>query len=229
MPNSRKILIVDDDAELRDALGEQLSLYEEFRAVAAENGRLGVDAATAGQIDLVIMDVGLPDIDGREAARILRRNGFKAPIIMLTGHDTNSDIILGLESGANDYVTKPFRFAVLLARIRTQLRQHEASEDAVFTIGPYTFRPSSKMLLLNPNSSKVRLTEKEVSILRYLYRSGQRPVSRETLLQEVWGYNSEVTTHTLETHIYRLRQKIEKDTTAPVILVTETGGYRLVP
>jgi DNA-binding response OmpR family regulator len=229
MPNSRKILIIDDDAELRDALGEQLSLYEEFQAVAAENGRLGVEAATAGQIDLVIMDVGLPDIDGREAARILRRNGFKAPIIMLTGHDTDSDIILGLESGANDYVTKPFRFAVLLARIRTQLRQHEASEDAVFTIGPYTFRPRSKMLLLNPNSSKVRLTEKEVSILRYLYRAGPRPVSRETLLQEVWGYNSEVTTHTLETHIYRLRQKIEKDTTAPVILLTETGGYKLAP
>ena len=229
MPNSRKILIIDDDAELRDALGEQLSLYEEFQAVAAENGRLGVEAATAGQIDLVIMDVGLPDIDGREAARILRRNGFKAPIIMLTGHDTNSDIILGLELGANDYVTKPFRFAVLLARIRTQLRQHEASEDAVFTIGPYTFRPRSKMLLLNPNSSKVRLTEKEVSILRYLYRAGPRPVSRETLLQEVWGYNSEVTTHTLETHIYRLRQKIEKDTTAPVILLTETGGYKLAP
>ena len=99
MPNSRKILIIDDDAELRDALGEQLSLYEEFQAVAAENGRLGVEAATAGQIDLVIMDVGLPDIDGREAARILRRNGFKAPIIMLTGHDTDSDIILGLEFG----------------------------------------------------------------------------------------------------------------------------------
>ena len=229
MPNSRKILIIDDDAELRDALGEQLSLYEEFQAVAAENGRLGVEAATAGQIDLVIMDVGLPDIDGREAARILRRNGFKAPIIMLTGHDTDSDIILGLELGANDYVTKPFRFAVLLARIRTQLRQHEASEDAVFTIGPYTFRPRSKMLLLNPNSNKVRLTEKEVSILRYLYRAGPRPVSRETLLQEVWGYNSEVTTHTLETHIYRLRQKIEKDTTAPVILLTETGGYKLAP
>jgi DNA-binding response OmpR family regulator len=221
--------LIDDDAELRDALGEQLSLYEEFQAVAAENGRLGVEAATAGQIDLVIMDVGLPDIDGREAARILRRNGFKAPIIMLTGHDTDSDIILGLESGANDYVTKPFRFAVLLARIRTQLRQHEASEDAVFTIGPYTFRPRSKMLLLNPNSSKVCLTEKEVSILRYLYRAGPRPVSRETLLQEVWGYNSEVTTHTLETHIYRLRQKIEKDTTAPVILLTDTGGYKLAP
>jgi DNA-binding response OmpR family regulator len=229
MPNTRKILIVDDDPELRDALTEQLSVYEEFEAAAAEDGSRGMQAAKEGQIDLVIMDVGLPDIDGREAVRILRRNGFKAPIIMLTGHDTDSDTILGLELGANDYVTKPFRFAVLLARIRTQLRQHEASEDVVFTIGPYTFRPGSKMLLLNPRGSKVRLTEKEISILRYLYRAGQRPVSREKLLQEVWGYNSGVTTHTLETHIYRLRQKIEKDAAAPAILVTETGGYKLVP
>ena len=228
MLNARKILIVDDDSELRDALTEQLSLHEEFEALAVENGSKGVQTARAGQIDLVIMDVGLPDIDGREVVRILRKNDFKAPIIMLTGHDTDSDTILGLELGANDYITKPFRFAVLLARIRAQLRQHEASEDAIFTIGPYTFRPSSK-LLLNPKGNKVRLTEKETSILRYLYRAGQRPVSRETLLQEVWGYNSGVTTHTLETHIYRLRQKIEKDAAAPAILVTEAGRYKLVP
>src|SRR5262249_54027748 len=119
-------------------------------------------------------------------------------------------------------------FAVLLARIRAQLRQHEASEDAVFTIGPYTFRPSSK-ILLNPKGNKVRLTEKETAILRYLYRAGQRPVSRETLLQEVWGYNSAVTTHPGETHIYGLRQKVEKDAASPAILVTEAGGYKLVP
>ena len=227
MPNTRKILIVDDDPQLRDALTDQLSLHEEFEAAAAENGTKGVQVAKEGQVDLVIMDVGLPDIDGREAVRILRRNGFKAPIIMLTGHDTDSDTILGLESGANDYVTKPFRFAVLLARIRTQLRQHEASEDAIFAIGPYTFWPASK-LLLNQEGSKLRLTEKETSILRHLYRAGERPASRERLLQEVWGYNSGVTTHTLETHIYRLRQKIEKDATAPAILVTAAGGYKLV-
>ena len=228
MINARKILIVDDDAELRDALVEQLALHEEFTASAVDTGSKGVQEAKAGQVDLVIMDVGLPDIDGREAVRILRKNGFKAPIIMLTGHDTDSDTILGLESGANDYITKPFRFAVLLARIRAQLRQHEASEDAVFSIGPYTFRPSAK-LLLSPKGNKVRLTEKETAILRYLYRAGQRPVSRETLLQEVWGYNSGVTTHTLETHIYRLRQKVEKDAATPAILVTEAGGYKLVP
>ena len=228
MSNKHKILVIEDDLELRGALTDQLSLYEEYEAVAAENGNKGVQMAKTEQIDLVIMDVGLPDIDGREAARILRRNGFKAPMIMLTGHDTDSDIILGLESGANDYVTKPFRFAVLLARVRTLLRQYETSEDAVFTIGPYTFRPSSK-LLLNLNGSKVRLTEKETSILRRLYRAGQRSVPRQTLLQDVWGYNSEVTTHTLETHIYRLRQKIEKDAIVPAILITEVGGYKLMP
>ena len=228
MPNTRRILIVDDDPEMRDALTEQLSLHEEFEAIAVENGSQGVQAVKDGRIDLVLMDVGLPDLDGREVVRILRRNGFTEPIIILTGHDADSDTVLGLESGANDYVTKPFRFAVLLARIRAQLRQHEATDSAVFTIGPYTFRPSSK-LLLNPKGNKVRLTEKETSILRYLYRAGQRPVSRETLLQEVWGYNSGIDTHTLETHIYRLRQKIEKDPAAPAILVTHAGGYKLMP
>jgi DNA-binding response OmpR family regulator len=228
MPNVRKILIVEDDAELRAALVEQLALHDEFQPVAVENGMKAVSDAKSEQADLVIMDVGLPDIDGREAVRMLRKDGFKAPIIMLTGHDTDSDTILGLESGANDYVTKPFRFAVLLARIRAQLRQHEASEDAIFNIGPYSFHPSSKVLL-NPKGQKVRLTEKETAILRFLYRAGQAPMSRETLLQEVWGYNSGVTTHTLETHIYRLRQKVEKDAANPAILVTEAGGYKLVP
>src|SRR5216110_1796375 len=141
MTNSRKILIVDDDAELREALVEQLALHEEFESIAVDTGAKGVQAAKAGQIDLVIMDVGLPDVDGREAVKVLRKNGFKAPIIMLTGHDTDSDTILGLEAGANDYVTKPFRFAVLLARIRAQLRQYEQSEDATFTVGPYLFKP----------------------------------------------------------------------------------------
>ena len=135
-------------------------------------------------------------------------------------------LFLGLDAGANDYVTKPFKFAVLLARIRAQLRQHEQSEDAVFTIGPYTFKPASK-LLVDEKGGKVRLTEKETAILKYLYRTGDKVVSRETLLHEVWGYNAGVTTHTLETHIYRLRQKIEKDPSNAEILVTETGGYKL--
>jgi len=228
MANSRKILIVDDDADLREALAEQLGLHEEFAVTTAETAAKAMAAVKAAPYDLVIMDVGLPDLDGREAVRMMRGDGFKPPIIMLTGHDTDSDTVLGFESGANDYVTKPFRFAVLLARIRAQLRQHDASEDATFTIGPYSFRPSAK-LLVNGKGGKIRLTEKETAILRFLYRAGERPVPRETLLQEVWGYNSGVTTHTLETHIYRLRQKVEADAAAPAILVTEAGGYRLVP
>src|SRR5437763_2805328 len=180
---AKKILVVDDDDALRESLVEQLSLYEEFETDQAATGAKGVQQARQGRVDLVVMDVGLPDMDGREAVKLLRKGGFKAPVIMLTGEDSESDTILGLEAGANDYVTKPFRFAVLLARIRAQLRQHAQSEDAVFSIGPYTFRPSSK-LLLNPKGNKVRLTEKETAILRYLYRAGQRPVSRETLLQE---------------------------------------------
>ena len=228
MATTRKILVVDDEAELRQALAEQLALHEEFETETAETAQVAVQKAKNGHFDLVIMDVGLPDMDGREAVKILRKSGFKAPVIMLTGHDADSDTILGLEAGANDYVTKPFRFAVLLARIRAQLRSHEASEDAVFPVGPYSFRPGAK-LLVNERGSKVRLTEKETAILRYLYRSGQNPVSREVLLQEVWGYNSGVTTHTLETHIYRLRQKIEKDPANAALLVTEAGGYKLVP
>jgi DNA-binding response OmpR family regulator len=225
---SAKILIVDDDAELREALVDQLTLQDEFCAIAVESGARCLQAAKVGELDLVIMDVGLPDVDGREVARILRKNGFKAPIIMLSGHDTDSDVILGLESGANDCVVKPFRFAVLLARIRAQLRQHETSEDAVFNIGTNSFRPGPK-LLLNSKGTKVRLTEKETAILKHLYRARPRPVSREMLLQEVWGYNSSVTTHTLETHIYRLRQKVEKDAGSPSVLISESGGYKLVP
>jgi DNA-binding response OmpR family regulator len=167
-------------------------------------------------------------MDGREAVKLLRKGGFKSPVIMLTGHDTDADTILGLEAGANDYVTKPFRFAVLLARIRAQLRQYEQSEDATFNVGPYVFKPAQK-LLLDGDGKKIRLTEKEAAIIRYLFRAGQKAVTRDELLEEVWGYNSGVTTHTLETHVYRLRQKIEKDPSNAEILVTENGGYKIIP
>jgi DNA-binding response OmpR family regulator len=225
---TRTILLVDDDDDLREMLVEQLGLYEEFHVLQEKTATKGVQAARNNPIDLLIMDVGLPDMDGREAVKLLRRGGFKAPIIMLTGHDTDSDTILGLEAGANDYVTKPFRFAVLLARMRAQLRQHEQSEDATFTVGPYTFKPSQK-LLVDQSGQKIRLTEKEAAIIRYLYRAGQKVVTRDVLLEEVWGYNSGVTTHTLETHVYRLRQKIERDPSNAEILVTENGGYKIIP
>ena len=225
---SRTLLIVDDDEDLRATLVEQLALHEEFVVVDRATAAQGMAAIREGAVDLLIMDVGLPDMDGREAVKLLRKGGFKAPIVMLTGHDADADTILGLEAGANDYVTKPFRFAVLLARVRAQLRQHEQSEDATFTIGPYTFKPSQKVLI-DARGGKTRLTEKEASIIKYLYRAERQVVTRDVLLEEVWGYNSGVTTHTLETHVYRLRQKIERDPSNAEILVTESGGYKLVP
>src|SRR5262245_32977084 len=226
MTTARRILIVDDDEELRETLKDQLVLHDEFEVLTAGTASKGMELAKADHFDLLVYDVSLPDMDGREAVRNLRKIGFKTPIIMLTGNVSDADQILGLDAGANDYVTKPFKFAVLLARIRAQLRQHEQSEDAVFAIGPYAFKPAAK-LLIDEKGGKVRLTEKETAILKYLYRAGEKVVSRDTLLHEVWGYNAGVTTHTLETHIYRLRQKIEKDTANAEILVTESGGYKL--
>ncbi len=225
---NKKILIVDDDDALRDTLKEQLSLHEEFNVADVGTAGDGIKALKAEHSDLVILDVNLPDMDGREACKIMRRNGYKGPVLMLTGEGSDSDTILGLDSGANDYVVKPFRFAVLLARIRSHLRQHEQSEDAVFQVGPYQFKPASK-LLARDDGKKIRLTEKETSIIKFLYRAGEAPISRETLLQDVWGYNAGVSTHTLETHIYRLRQKIERDPAHAEILITEAGGYKLVP
>lgn len=229
MTAGHKILIVDDDAALRRSLAEQLQLHEEFLAAEAANGTEALDMAKAQYFDAILLDVGLPDLDGRELCRVMRRAGIRSPILMLTGADGEADMILGLDSGANDYITKPFRLNVLLARLRAQLRQHELSEDAVFTIGPYTFRPSAKTLIDDAKRKKVRLTEKETAILKYLYRAGDKIIGRDVLLNEVWGYNSGVTTHTLETHVYRLRQKIERDPGKAEILVTEPGGYRLVP
>ena len=227
MATLKKILLVDDDEDLREALSEQLVMTEDFDVFEAGNGSEGMDKVKEGLYDLVILDVGLPDTDGRELARRMRKQGVKCPIMMLTGHDSDADTILGLDAGANDYVTKPFRFPVLLARIRAQLRQHEQSEDAVFQLGPYTFKPAMK-LLETEDSKKIRLTEKETNILKFLYRAQDGIVARDILLHEVWGYNAGVTTHTLETHIYRLRQKIEPDPSNARLLVTESGGYRLV-
>lgn len=229
MSPNRKILVVDDDDALRDSLCEQLALHEEFSTTAAASGEQALALVKDTYFDAIVLDVGLPDMDGRDLCRLMRRNGIRSPVIMLTGHVSDADTILGLDSGANDYVTKPFRLGVLLARLRAQLRQFEQSEDAVFQIGPYTFKPAAKLMVDEARNQKVRLTEKETAILKYLYRAGDKPVGRDTLLDEVWGYNAAVTTHTLETHVYRLRQKIERDPSHAELLVTEPGGYRLVP
>ena len=228
MAQRKTLLIVDDNDDLRGELAEQLEMDQEFQVAQAATGGDGVRQAVELRPDLILLDVDLPDMNGREVCRQMRDKAVIAPIIMLTAADTDEDTVQGLDAGANDYVTKPFKLTVLLARIRAQLRSHEHSEGAVFHLGHYEFRPSAK-LLVDAAQKKIRLTEKETNILKYLYRAGEKPISREELLAEVWGYNAGVTTHTLETHVYRLRQKIEPDPSNAKLLLTEAGGYRLAP
>ena len=228
MAQPKTLLIIDDNDELRVELADLLGAGGEFSVVQAADGAAGVQAALESRPDLILLDVDLPDTNGREVCRELRARQVVCPVIMLTAADAEADMVGGLDAGANDYVTKPFRLAVLQARIRAQLRSHEHSEGAVFRLGPYEFRPSAKVLV-DSSGRKVRLTEKETNILKYLYRAGDKPVPRDELLAEVWGYNAGVTTHTLETHVYRLRQKIESHPGGGRLILTEGGGYRLAP
>jgi len=235
MSNGKRILIIDDDEILTELLSGQLSAMEGFQCVCAHTGEEGVALVKNGYFDLVILDVEMPGMGGRETCRLLRAGGLAAPIIMLTASASDSDAIRGLNAGATDYVAKPFKIGVLLARIRAHIRQFEQSDDAVLGIGPFNFCPGAKLLTASaaegePRSpDQIRLTDKEAQILKFLYLNGGRVVSRDELLGEVWGYNASVTTHTLETHVYRLRQKMEADPSHAEILVTEPGGYRLVP
>jgi DNA-binding response OmpR family regulator len=231
MTAKRSILIIEDDETLCEELAEQLTV-EQWFAVSTAGTLDAADKAINGEgssFDAVILDLGMPDGDGRDYCAKLRRQGHRMPVIMLTGSDGEADVVRGLDSGANDYVAKPFRTKELVARLRAQLREFENSEDATFAIGPYVFHPSKKLLRESTTHRRIRLTPKEAEILRFLYRSDDQPVDRQMLLHEVWGYNSGVTTHTLETHIYRLRQKIESNPAMPALVLTEGGGYRLKP
>jgi DNA-binding response OmpR family regulator len=231
VPDPRPILIVEDDAALRATLAEQITLAGEFHAVEAATAAEAAAKLDAGdaRYDAVLLDIGLPDADGREFCAKLRRDGKRMPVIMLTGADAEQDVVRGLDAGANDYIAKPFRLHELLARVRAQLRVFDNSEDAVFTIGPYLFRPAAKLLLEPARNRKIRLTDKECGILKFLYRAAGKPVPRQVLLNEVWGYNSAVASHTLETHVYRLRQKMEPNPANTRLLLTAAGGYLLDP
>ena len=228
MDSGLHILIADNDDDLRRILVEQLQINDEFIVSETAEGGEAIKYAGKQYFDAIVLNLDLPDIDGREVCRLMRKNGVKSPIIMISDADNDADTILGLESGANDYVAKPFRIRVLLARLRAQIRQHEQSEYAVFRIGQYSFRPGAKLLLDNETNKTVSLTDKETAIIKFLYFSNGKVVSREVLLDEVWGYKAGMATHTLETHVYRLRQKIERDPSKSALLVTEQNGYRLV-
>lgn len=226
MSGARHILIIDVDPGLCAVLAEQLSHAGEFGVATAQSAAAALEAAGATRPDLVLLGLTLSDMSGPDLCRRLRADGLRAPIVMLTGAD--DDGRAARDAGATDALAKPIKLALLLTRIRGHLRQHDQSDDAAIQLGPYSFRPAAKLLFDTERQNKrIRLTEKESAILRYLHRAAGKVVARETLLAEVWGYNAAVTTHTLETHIYRLRQKIERDPADARLLLTDAGGYRL--
>jgi DNA-binding response OmpR family regulator len=229
MSSIRPILIVEDDHALRQVLVELLASSGLFNVIEAAtlNEAGQYLAAPDARFDLILLDIRLPDGDGRDFCARIRQQGHAMPVIMLTGASDEDAVVSGLNAGANDYLAKPFRANELIARLQAQLRLFYTSEDAVFTIGPYTFRPAAKLLVGPDKKQRVRLTTKEVDMLKFLYRNAGRAVSRQELLNEVWGYNADVTTHTLETHVYRLRQKTEADPASCRLLKTAPGGYQL--
>jgi DNA-binding response OmpR family regulator len=228
MIDKRPILIVEDDADLCAALAEGFAETGEFEAICVDTCAAAEEAATAAdrRIDAIVLDRNLPDGDGRDLCLGLRRALVHLPIIMLTGAGDVGDVVSGLEAGANDYVVKPFRMAVLLARLRAQLRLADSSATAVLPLGPYTFKPGEKLLIDAATHRCIRLTGKEVTLLKFLSHARQ-PTDRETLLHAVWGYGADIETHTIETHVYRLRRKIESEPGQARLLITENGGYRL--
>ena len=228
MTTQRRILIVDDDEDLRAALRRRL-VAEGYGVsevgTVAEASQLAMSGTM--RFDAIILDLALPDGDGRDLCALLRRRGVNVPIILLTGMGDEHEVVRGLDAGANDYILKPVRVFELLARVRAQMRVHDISEDAELAIGPFRFRPGDRMLIEH-GGARVRLTGKEAAVLKYLYRAGC-PVGRTELLQHVWGYNASATSHTVETHIYRLRQKLEANPGQTRLLLNEDGGYRLYP
>ena len=231
MPDKQQILVLEDDVSLCRMLAEDLEKDSQFTITSAYTIAEAHEKQTAHDavFDAFILDVGLPDGDGCDFCASLRKLGVEMPILMLTGSDAEADVVRGLSAGANDYVAKPFRMAVLMARLRAQLRGFENSTHLTISIGPYTFRPAEKMLRDPDRGRRISLTDKETRILRYLCRTPGEDVLREVLLSEVWGYNSLVSTHTVETHIYRLRQKMEADPGTPRLIRSGAGCYSIHP
>jgi DNA-binding response OmpR family regulator len=229
MPIARPILIVEDDRTQQEILAESLSVDNEFEVHVAATLR-DADALLAAEdarFDAMVLGVAMPDGQGHGYCARLRRLGHKMPIIIVADSGDEADVVRAFDAGANDHLIRPLRLNELLARLRAQLRGFDNTEAAVFTIGQFTFRPSSKLLQDRVGKRHFRLTEKETAVLKFLYQAGARSVARPVLLEQVWGYSSAVETHTLETHIYRLRQKLESDPSGGALLVTESGGYRL--
>ena len=226
MNPSTKILLINNDKDLGEALVFQLTLVEKYQIIETNDETSALAQINNNFCELVIINSQSSALNGYNLTKSLRLAGFKKPIIMLINQNNNLDIADDQNRKADEYINKPFRYPVLLKSIETQLHKFKKSENTKYSIGNYIFKPNSKILESKEGRS-IRLTEKENNILNFLYKNLGNVINRETLLHEVWGYNSKVTTHTLETHIYRLRQKIEDDPSKAYFLITKPGGYKL--
>ena len=224
----RRILFVGAAAHLGTEFVDQLTDHDlvDLESVNTAIGALDILARRVRLFDAIIISSELPDCDGPTLCARMRRRDIYVPVILLHRDDHEYDIVRGLDAGANDVVCAPFRMAELRARLRAQIRAYETSEEAILPIGPFEFRPGSRVLVRRATGARIKLTDKEAAVLKFLYRS-DGPVSRTTLLHEVWGYHARATTHTVETHIYRLRRKIEPEVGQITLLLNEDGGYWL--
>jgi DNA-binding response OmpR family regulator len=227
MSGHRRILLLTEDAALAALLPARLAQGAasgpRFNAEATSpEAGLALLAQAAGRIDATLLDAAAP-LGPAHWGPLLREAGGGRPVLLLGGDAMFSE---GLPEGISDRIAKPVRVPELLSRLHALLAVFEASPEAAIALPGYAFHPAAK-LLHGVGGTRIRLTEKEAAILLYLHRAGGRAVPRAELLGEVWGYSSAVTTHTLETHIYRLRRKIESDPQEARLLLTNDGGYRL--
>ena len=226
---SQRILVVEDEADL--ARGLEINLRREgYEVLKAGTGDQGLQLALQENPDLILLDVMLPGMNGFDLCRLLRQKGFEAPIIMLTARGEEIDRVLGLELGADDYVPKPFGLRELIARIRVQLRR--SKPPALPSVSRYCFgnvELDFEKCRATRAGKVLDLTVKEFEIMKLLVRNRNQNVTRDRLLNEVWGYESTPTTRTVDNHILRLRQKLENDPAAPEYILSVYGeGYKFV-
>jgi len=224
-----KILIVDDEANMRRGLRDNLE-FEGHEIEESENGAEALEKAQKKNYDLILLDIMMPKISGLDVLRKLRESSNKTPVILLTAKGEEIDKVLGLELGADDYITKPFSLRELLARVKAVLRRTETtstSESEIIKIGKTEFN-FHKMSAFQ-KGKPIDLTHKEFEIIKYLWNNKNNTVSRDDLLKEVWGYEASPTTRTIDNFIVKLRQLIETDSNNPKIILTVHGiGYKLI-
>lgn len=224
----KTILIIEDDAAIVQGL-EQALQEEHFKVLSADTGEKGYAIARARNIDLILLDLMLPDRNGQEICQDLRKEGIQTPILMLTSRKTELDKVVGLESGADDYVTKPFSIRELVARIRALLRRGTELKKDIDEFAFGNVDVDFKKQEATRGKKKLDLSAREFRILKYLIQHEGEVVTREMLLNDVWGYENYPTTRTVDNYVLSLRKKIEDDPSKPKHLMTvHTAGYKFV-